>query len=81
LNVQLRLFAVARDLVGYERLEVELADGATIRDLRQALTDCAPSLARLVPHLMFAINAEYAGDRTTIPAGAEVACIPPVSGG
>lgn len=79
--MQLRLFAVARDVVGQERLEVELSDGATIRDLRQALTETAPALARLAPHLMFAINAQYAGDRTMIPAGAEVACIPPVSGG
>jgi molybdopterin converting factor small subunit len=31
--------------------------------------------------LMFAIDAEYAVDATPIPLAAEVACIPPVSGG
>jgi molybdopterin converting factor small subunit len=30
---------------------------------------------------MFAINAEYAADLTPIPEAAEIACIPPVSGG
>jgi molybdopterin converting factor small subunit len=30
---------------------------------------------------MFAIDAEYAIDATTIGPAAEVACIPPVSGG
>jgi molybdopterin converting factor small subunit len=38
-------------------------------------------LSTLLPHVLFAINAEYAGDATPIPAGAEIACIPPVSGG
>jgi molybdopterin converting factor subunit 1 len=81
LTIELRLFAVAKDLLGQERLEVEVSDNATIGDLRRALTEASPSLARLVPHLMFAINAQYAADGTAIPAGAEVACIPPVSGG
>jgi molybdopterin converting factor small subunit len=31
--------------------------------------------------VMFAVNAEYADDQAVIPAGAQVACIPPVSGG
>jgi molybdopterin converting factor subunit 1 len=81
LTVQLRLFAVARDLAGRERLDVELPEGATIRDLRQALVNVEPALARLASHLMFAVNAEYAGEGTPIPSNAEVACIPPVSGG
>lgn len=81
MTVQLRLFAAARDLVGQERLEIELSAGATIRELRQALIQTTPALAKLVPHLMFAINAQYAADAAPIPQGAEVACIPPVSGG
>jgi molybdopterin converting factor subunit 1 len=81
LTVQLRLFAVAKDLVGQEWLELELPEGATVRDLRQALVGAVPAIARLAPHLMFAINTQYAGDTTPITAGAEVACIPPVSGG
>ena len=40
-----------------------------------------PQLAPLVAHATFAIGSRYADDRQPIPAGAEVACIPPVSGG
>jgi molybdopterin converting factor small subunit len=52
-----------------------------VRQLRAALATEVPELASLMPHLMFAINTEYASDEAAIPAGAEIACIPPVSGG
>ena len=79
--VRIQMFAVARQLSGRDVVEFSLPDAATIRQLRQALAAEVPALTQLMPHLMFAINAEYANDETTIPAGADVACIPPVSGG
>jgi molybdopterin converting factor small subunit len=38
-------------------------------------------LAVVLRHAMFAVNTDYAADDTVIPPRAEVACIPPVSGG
>jgi molybdopterin converting factor small subunit len=35
----------------------------------------------LVPNVLIAVNEEYAGDDELIPAGAQIAVIPPVSGG
>jgi len=81
MNVHLKLFAAARDLAGRETIELSLPAGATVAGLRRELASRVPELAALVPHVMFAINQEYAADATTIPADAEVACIPPVSGG
>jgi molybdopterin synthase sulfur carrier subunit len=75
------MFAVARQMVGREVVELQLPAAATVRQLRAALTAEVPALASLMPHLMFALNAEYASDDAVIPAGAEIACIPPVSGG
>jgi molybdopterin converting factor small subunit len=40
-----------------------------------------PELAPILRRAMIAVNTDYAGDDTVIPASAEVACIPPVSGG
>ena len=40
-----------------------------------------PPLADIVPHARFAVNTEYATDTTPITAHAEIALIPPVSGG
>lgn len=81
MNVQVRLFARARDLAGSERVEVELPDAATVGDLRMALGEAFPSLRSLVPNLLVAIGNDYAPDAARIGTGAEIACFPPVSGG
>lgn len=79
--VRVQLFAVARELQGADQVELELPEGGTVADLREAIRTQAPKLSGLLWQLKFAVNEEYAGDRTPIPPGAAVACIPPVSGG
>ena len=81
MNVPVRLFAAARQATGRDRLEVELPKGATVGQLRRRLAREVPQLSDLLPRVMFAIDAEYALDTAVIPPHAEVACIPPVSGG
>ena len=79
--VQVRLFAAARQEAGSDVIDVELKDGATVADVRDALAAQLPALSSLLPRVAFAVDAEYAADACEIPDGAEVACIPPVSGG
>ena len=81
MNVRVQLFAVAKQRAGRESVDVPLADGATVADLRRVLTAQVPDLSAILPHAMFAVNMEYADDNLVIPPGASVACIPPVSGG
>ena len=81
MKVRLKLFAVARELAGREVLEFDLAEPATIGELRQALAAHSPELARIARHVMFAIGTNYADDGTAIVEPTEIACIPPVSGG
>ena len=81
MDIRVRLFAGARDLAGQEYVELALASVSTVADLRQALQTEIPALSTLMPHALFAIDADYATDETVIPADAEIACIPPVSGG
>ncbi|HUY31642.1 MAG TPA: MoaD/ThiS family protein [Pirellulales bacterium] len=78
---RVQLFALARQLAETEFIELTLAPGATVGELRQALAKSHPKLAHLLPHVLFAVNSEYAGDENSIPSGAAIACIPPVSGG
>jgi molybdopterin converting factor subunit 1 len=80
-TVRVQMFARAKELTGRDVVEVRLDDGASVSDLRRALADEVPALRSILPHVMFAVNMEYAGDDLTIPDGAAVACIPPVSGG
>ncbi len=62
-------------------MELDLPEGATVGQLRSRLAAEIPQLAGLIEHVTFAVNAHYASDASPIPAGAEIACIPPVSGG
>jgi molybdopterin converting factor small subunit len=80
-NVRIRLFAVARQLAGTEVISLELPAASTIAGLREALAAQVPALAAVLPHVLFAIGSQYAQDDSPLPAGGEVACIPPVSGG
>lgn len=79
--VEVRLFAVARQLAERDSVSLELPDGATLAALRAALAAKVPPLSGVLGQMTFAIGTEYADDRDTIPPDATIACIPPVSGG
>ena len=81
MTVRVRLFARARDLAGADVVSVEVPAGATVADLRARLGDECPALRPLLPRSAVAVNEEFADDGTPIPSGAEVALLPPVSGG
>ena len=79
--VRVWLFAVARQLAQADFVEIDLPDGATVGLLRQRLAECCAPLAPLASYMLFAVDCQYAGDKTILRPQAEVACIPPVSGG
>jgi molybdopterin converting factor subunit 1 len=81
MRVVVRCFARARDLAGADSLTVELADGATVGDLRRRLGSEHPALAGLLARCAFAVHDEFADDALPLPREAEVALLPPVSGG
>lgn len=81
MKVCVRLFAVAKQVAGCSSVELDLPDGATIGHLRGQLGTQVPQLSGLVAQMMFAIATQYADDATIVPPNADVACIPPVSGG
>jgi MoaE-MoaD fusion protein len=77
MQVRVRLFAALRERAGgAEEVEVDLPDGAVVRDA----LDLLGSLTDGVPVVM-AVNREYAGEARPLHAGDELALIPPVSGG
>ncbi len=76
------LFALARERAGDSSLTVELPPSPTVGDLKAALVRARPSLEPLLPSLRIAIDSEYADSNDQlIPPAAELAAIPPVSGG
>ncbi len=82
LIVRVLSFATALDAVGSAETEHRLPDGSTIADLIECLTSAHPGLKPLWPRLAIAVDGEVAGDRAArLRHGAEVALLPPVSGG
>ncbi|MCA9103089.1 MAG: MoaD/ThiS family protein [Planctomycetales bacterium] len=81
MKIHLRMFAAAREVAGADAIEIMLPAGACVADVRTALARQLPALAQMSGQLMIAVNHEYAADDAPIPPDAEVACIPPVSGG
>lgn len=81
IHVRVLFFAIARDLVGSSQIEVDLPDDSTLADLRGILVAKYPALEPTLSRCLFSINEAYATANSLIPANAEIACIPPVSGG
>jgi len=80
MQVKITAFGITRDIVGASSLELELPNGASVSDLRQALGTKYPKLANLTS-LAIAVNQEYAQNDIQLTENDEVVLIPPVSGG
>jgi molybdopterin converting factor subunit 1 len=81
MKVRVKLFAVAKQKAGSDEIVVELPAAATVASLRSAVVEQFPALADVIRHVRFAINNEYAGEDSRVSPSAEIAVIPPVSGG
>jgi molybdopterin synthase catalytic subunit len=76
MHVTVRLFAALRDRAGAAEVELELPEGAVVRDALAQMS----AIAQDIPVVM-AVNLEYAAADAPLHAGDELALIPPVSGG
>ncbi|MFO0797699.1 MAG: molybdopterin converting factor subunit 1 [Gemmataceae bacterium] len=81
MTLTVHLFAAARDLAGAAALPIDLPDGSTVSDLRAALAARVPALAALLARSAVAVDHDFAENGHVLTAAAEVAVIPPVSGG
>lgn len=81
LHYKLLLFASLRERVGSDTFAVESAEMLTVGQLLEAFYDAHPQLAKLRHVTRLAVNAEFAEEDVPVPPSAELALIPPVSGG
>ncbi len=80
-TIKALFFATLRDYVGVRSVELQIPSGANVAGLKILLIEKFPVLKGLIGHMLISVNQEYAFDETTIPAHAEIALFPPVSGG
>ena len=81
MKVNVRLFAGLQDLLGQRQVTLELAEGATVDQLREQLSRQYPVVTPFLATLVCAVDEEYVPSEHPLRAGDEVALIPPVSGG
>jgi len=79
--VQVKLFAVAKQIVDSDTFDVEATEPIRVGEIRKRLLSAYPQFENVLPHSRFAVNAAYVNDDTVVSDTDEVAIIPPVSGG
>ena len=81
MRLRILAFASASDALGAAESAFELASGARVDDFKRALLVRYPALAALLPRLAIAVDGEIASNDRELFEGAEIALLPPVSGG
>lgn len=79
-TLRVALFAGMAEAAGTRQAEIRWR-GGTVADLRAALEAAYPAIGGLLARSAVAIGNRYASDEAEVPATADVAIIPPVSGG
>jgi molybdopterin synthase sulfur carrier subunit len=83
MRIKVRYFAALREALGAQET-VDLPEGATLAALRDQLIASSSVHAERLTRgraVRCALNQHMADEATVVPAGAEVAFFPPVTGG
>lgn len=81
MKITVLFFAQARERAGAASAQLELPDAARVSDALAALARAHPPLEALWPHLAVAVDGVLARGEMQLRDGAELALLPPVSGG
>jgi molybdopterin synthase catalytic subunit/molybdopterin synthase sulfur carrier subunit len=82
MQLEVLLFAAARDAAGCDRMQVDVLEPVFAGDVLDAIGTQLPRLSGLLPACRLAVDCHYVTRETPIvDAGCEIALIPPVSGG
>jgi MoaE-MoaD fusion protein len=80
-KIRLLAFASAGDALGTTEMDLEISDGSRVSDLRTRLDQDYPKIVPLWPRLAVAMDGRIVSSEELLQNGAEVALLPPVSGG
>jgi molybdopterin synthase catalytic subunit len=81
MRVRVLFFGGLKDLAGKSDDLLDLPEGALVRDVLEHYLSEVPRMKESLASLAVAVNQEYAGAKTRLKPGDEVALLPPVSGG
>ena len=81
MQLNVLLFAAARDSAGSDSVRVDVADDARAGDVLSAIGRELPQIAELLPSCRLAVDCCYVSPDQSVSKDSEIALIPPVSGG
>ncbi len=81
LEVIVKFFASARDVVGEKDLTIELEKESKVDDLMSHLYDRYPDLEEMKEQLLISVNKDRTDKDEPLKDGDEIAVMPPVTGG
>jgi molybdopterin converting factor small subunit len=81
IKVKVLLFATIRSIIGQKKLEIELPEGSTVRDLKNRITEIYPHAGQAMESMLTSVNRIFSDDDTCLNDQAEIAFFPHISGG
>jgi len=81
MEIRVLYFAAAREAVGLADETLEVRAGVDVEEVTRLLAERHPRAGRVLARCRLAVDRRLAKPSDPVPAGAEVALIPPVSGG
>jgi MoaD family protein len=81
MKLRVQFYAQLRDLIGVRELEVDLSDGATVRELLDQIYAHQPTLRSHDKSILIGAGLEFVERNHKLKPGEEIAIMPPVQGG
>lgn len=81
MKVRVQFYAQLRDLVGKREIDVDLAEGSTVRDLLDEIYARQPRLRSHDKSILIGADLEFVDRNYKLKPGEEISIMPPVQGG
>ena len=81
MKVRVQFYAQLRELIGVNELELELPQGATVRELLEQIYAQKPALRAHDRSILVGAGLEFVNRTYELNPGEEIAIMPPVQGG
>src|SRR5690242_8640538 len=81
MRVHVLFFGILRESAGKSSEEIEMPEGASLRDVLRHYESRIPGFGDSSASLAVAVNQQYSSPDTKLKANDEIALLPPVSGG
>jgi sulfur-carrier protein len=81
MKIRVQFYAQLRDLAGIREQDVDLPEGATVRNLLERIYSQLPALRAHDKSILIGSGVEFVDRNYNLKSGEEISIMPPVQGG